>query len=89
MSFYATYISEFRGRPLEPPEPGASGFRRRFEVGEASDASAIEAELQAGVLTVHPPTAEWSRRERAEGCAAGHACQLGCPADGQHNLVSP
>lgn len=39
-------------------EYGVGDFRRRFEVGEGIDASAIEAELQGGVLTVHLPKAE-------------------------------
>jgi HSP20 family protein len=36
-------------------EYGVGDFYRRFEIGEGVDPSGIEAELHAGVLTVHLP----------------------------------
>ena len=45
-------------------EYGVGDFVRTFRVGEGVDASRIEAEISAGVLTVHLPKAEAARTRK-------------------------
>ena len=42
-------------------EYGVGDFLRTFQVGESIDASRINAEVEAGVLTLHMPKAEAAR----------------------------